>query len=149
MPHSLRFDANAVRRVVEHAKAAPEHMEFYGEKQGARVLLVKDEGIYLMSNGLPRDLMARPFDPSAPPPTANDSTSFVAYAMGYDPTKADRMAVWEKCREAVGGDDFSEPLLLDGFERGLADPQVNEFVITVTPKELTIHGIHRPTRKRT
>ena len=55
--------------------------------------LVHDDGIYLMSNGHPGLLV----DEAGP-------RHFVVYALGYDP-KSDP-DVWERSRDAVGGDDF-------------------------------------------
>ena len=39
------------------------------------------------------------------------AVSFVVYANGYNPEEAE---VYEECREAVGGDDFAETIILDG-----------------------------------
>lgn len=102
----LDFNIDEVKRIVAHAKAAPKHMAWYGEEQGAAVLLVKDEGIYLMSNGLP-------FDP-AEPGDARDVRRFVAYAKGFGPK-----AGYDKIRAAVGGDDFSEPIPAADFETAI------------------------------
>ena len=60
--------------------------------------LVKDHGIYLMSNGRP----GLPDDEDEP-----EGRSKIVYAIGYDPRTGD---VWDKCRDAVGGDDFSEEI---------------------------------------
>src|SRR5262245_3006027 len=107
---TLTFRVADVRRVVEHARRAATHEPFYGKRLGPRVTLVKDEGIYLMSMGLPRD-------------------SFVAYALGVDPEGQDPVALWLKCEQAVGSNDFSAPIPLDGFERALADPNVTRLTL--------------------
>ena len=127
----LRFDLAEVRRVVAHVQAAHEHRAYFSEKLGPRVYLVKDEGIYLMSSGMPRDLA----DPNSTDPRAE---SFVAYAKGYDPHTGDRSAIWEKCREAVGGDDFGEPLDLDDFVSALAAPNIKGLLIKVTPNHISL-----------
>lgn len=95
----LKFKKDDVRRVVEHAANAPSHnMGWESDTpEGPAVVLVKDDGIYLMSNGKPADIV-------------EDPTRFVAYARGYDPRDGD---VWDKCRAAVGGDDFGETIPLD------------------------------------
>lgn len=105
----LAFDPAAVRRIVAHAKAAPRHAAAFDEagKPGPAVVLVKDEGIYLMSNGLPRDL------------ASTGGRSFVAYAQGFDPTAQNRLDVWDRARDAVGGDDFAEHLPIEWFEEAL------------------------------
>jgi hypothetical protein len=61
---------------------------------------VKDRGIYLMSNAKVEDKDI---------PTTN-ADLHVVYATGYDPRQSD---VWEKCQDAVGGDDFCDQILLD------------------------------------
>ncbi len=77
------FDAVDVRRVVEHsitAKAQGGKTIGYDSKTGEAftepvdapaVMLVHDEGVYLMSNGQPRDV--------------SGERSFVAYARGCHP----------------------------------------------------------------
>lgn len=106
----LFFKADDVRRVVEHALNSKQHgdeLVKYDDdfnpitKPGrAAVLFVHDEGVYLMSNGEPRDLIEN----LDGPPTG----SFCAYARGCNP-KAD--ADWyDTARSLVGGDDFGETL---------------------------------------
>ena len=56
------------------------------------VLLVKDEGIYLMNA----------YAGGKPP----NKLGTVVFAESYDPTKDED--VWERSRQAVGGDDFGE-----------------------------------------
>lgn len=114
MPATLKFPADIVRTLLAHAFAAPGH-ELSFEQRAARygrkkmferqpgeerhgkpgLWLVKDDGIYLMSNGIPALLIE------------DDKPDHVcAYAKGYDPhVDGD---VWTACRNAVGGDDFSE-----------------------------------------
>ncbi len=98
-PCKLIFENKDVLRCVEHALAAPEHSMTYGyEGEPVPALSwVKDDGIYVMSNGRPHDLDERHTGPS--------EKCHVCYAKGYDPRTGD---VWDKCRDAVGGDDFSE-----------------------------------------
>ena len=56
--------------------------------------LVKDDGIYLMSGNTKTKLY-------------KNGRNRICYAEGYNPTEED---VWDKCRYAVGGDDFAEKL---------------------------------------
>ncbi|MEY9404422.1 hypothetical protein ABIF66_004276 [Bradyrhizobium japonicum] len=102
----LVFKAADVRRVVEHSLKAPKQGEMLVEYDrsgkaitkpvpAASVLLVHDQGVYLMSNGLPRDII-------------KDQSSFVAYARGCHPIANDDW--WETARALVGGDDFGETL---------------------------------------
>ena len=112
MPAILKFPADAVRDLLDHAFAASRHrltfaerMDIYGddvfdhqpneEKHGKPGLwLVKDHGIYLMSNGFPGQ------------PSGNGPDLQCVYAIGYDPHTDDD--VWQACRAALGGDDFCD-----------------------------------------
>jgi hypothetical protein len=100
----LIFEADDVRRVIEHSiNASTQQGKTIGHdpKTGKAitepvsapaVLLVHDEGLYLMSNGEPRDIVS-------------GVRSFVAYARGCHPF---RDLEWRtNARELVGGDDFS------------------------------------------
>lgn len=105
----LIFNADEVRRIVEHSINAPEQRKqlvdfddngrgLYADVAVPSVILVHDDGVYLMSNGTPRDIE----DP------AEGVRSFCAYAKDCNPHKdADW---WDRSRELVGGDDFSEVL---------------------------------------
>ena len=80
-----RFKAEDVRRVVEHSIAAPKQSEQVVEYvphttkpvEAPAVLLVHEQGVYLMSNGQPRDILGA---------DAADR-SFCAYAIGCHPEK--------------------------------------------------------------
>ncbi|MHB1524927.1 MAG: DUF3085 domain-containing protein [Candidatus Dormibacteria bacterium] len=86
--------------------------------------LVKDDGIYLMSNA---ELQGEPK---------------VVYAQGYDPKSGD---VWEKSRDAVGGDDMCEFVPADAFADVTAENCVAA-VVRVTPNALSF-GILQGTRQ--
>jgi len=60
--------------------------------------LVKDSGIYLMSGNTKSKLYSK------------KNGNRVCYAEGYNPKEED---VWDKCRYAVGGDDFAEKLVVN------------------------------------
>jgi len=98
------FKTKDVLRCVEHALAAPKWSMAYEE--GMRppapgLLFVHDQGVYLMSNGLPRDQR----DPADP-----ESNSYVAYAEGCNPNIGDFDDWYGTSRALVGGDDFAEVL---------------------------------------
>ena len=133
----LRFDMEQVAGLARHSRAAPERRmtiaqraEIYGEDRCATLQpgeerlappclwLVKDEGIYLMSPGIHPD--PGPGDRPTRPP--------VAYADGFDPTRDDRLAVWDRARDAVGGDDFAEAVPLEWVDAALA-ARSPEFVL--------------------
>lgn len=137
MAGTLTFKVNEVRRLVEHSKAAKKHTPSYEdlfnsayhrggkvvEKNGwpdrdnididkipAGLLLVKDQGVYLLSNGSPALLV----DPSA-------TRQVVAYAKEADPTSgAEFDDWWEAGQRIMGGDDCAETLPLTMFEPVLA-----------------------------
>ena len=98
----LRFANAGVRRCIEHALAAPDQGRAFGDLEPSppSLVLVKDDGIYLVSSGLP-------FDQDE---TRSEPYKFCVYAEGYDPRRGD---VWQSCQEAVGGDDFCESLPID------------------------------------
>jgi hypothetical protein len=105
------FDGTAVLELLKHAQAAPKTTSPYGltEDPGPGLFLVKDDGVYVMSNG----------EPHFP---GTDSRNKVVYARGYEAlpqtaTLEDRMNRYEKVRSAAGGDDFAEFLPAKSLEK--------------------------------
>lgn len=120
----LTFDLAKVKPLADHAAAAAEHSPTFGQhfdrkfwKEGigklsddaifksdgehldlskipAGLFLVKDRGIYLMSNGKP-GLMRE-----------DGKGHQVCYANGYDPEQDEEW--YDLACSAVGGDDFAE-----------------------------------------
>jgi hypothetical protein len=102
---TLRFDAADIRRVVEHSLAAETQAKSLrasttnqvpgtagGDAAVPAIVLARDRGVYMMSNGQPRDIV-------------EGERSFVAYALGCDP-RCDRD--WRSnSRELAGDDDFT------------------------------------------
>jgi len=96
------FDGIAILELLTHAKAAPRNLSPYGMTSdlGPGLMLVKDDGVYLMSNG----------EPGLP---GSETTNKVLYAQGYEALPAtasvdERMARYDKVRDAAGGGDFAE-----------------------------------------
>lgn len=129
----LTFKNSRVRRCVEHASNSKSFRNAYEQKAtGPSLWLVKDDGIYVMSNGFPAD--------------AEGERNYVVYAEGFDPRSNPN--VWEDCRDAVGGDDFCEviplySLLLEDILRHKAD-----LLITVSTSELRV-GVLFPSEEPT
>jgi Protein of unknown function (DUF3085) len=103
----LTFALIEVRAVAGHAVAAARHKKSFLEQQSPAwakpaLWFVGDEGLYLMSNGLP-----------AQPDPADPDRLLVAYARGFR-TAADKHAV----DEVIGGDDFVEVIPLLGPQPG-------------------------------
>ncbi len=98
------FKTEEVKRCVSHAMASTEwRMAYSTEPPRPALCFVHDDGVYVMSNGLPRDI-----PPGADPDKAR---TYVAYAKDCDRTKdADW---WENSRALVGGDDFVELIGVD------------------------------------
>lgn len=93
------FNTDDLQRSVVHATNSQEFNSGYETEHNTPALLfVKDEGIYLMSNGSPRDNLE------------GQEKSYVTYADGCNPTIDDHW--WETARELVGGDDFVEVIEL-------------------------------------
>ena len=86
------------------------------------VLIVKDDGVYLMSNGKPMlvDL-------------THGKRSVVAYAKGLDPS-----AGYGVIRAAVGGDDFSERLQVAAIREAIARaPGATTFVVELSEETIS------------
>jgi len=97
----LRFNAADVLRILEHSTKAPKQSDYYDEPiREPSFFLVKDDGIYLMSAGLPADTLEDP---------AHPERKFVAYAVDYDPRQTDPDTLWERTH-TLSPDDFAEPL---------------------------------------
>ena len=99
-------------------------------------MLVKDDGIYLMSNG----------EPHLP---CTDTVNKVIYARGYEALSAtasmeERMAHDDKIRNAVGGDDFAEFLPAASLVRPEGDGRLE---IELTSDKMSIFVVG-PTRSR-
>ncbi|MEU4418667.1 DUF3085 domain-containing protein [Nocardia salmonicida] len=104
----LRFPLSQVSTITEHAMAATEHSwpTWDDDKPNPvppALVWAKDQGTYLLSNGVPR-LLA---DPAKP-----DGSSQVVYALGYD-------SYFNFTDTAVGGDDFAEYISLTDEQDGV------------------------------
>lgn len=96
---------------------------------------MKDDGIYLMSNGEPRL-------------PGTETANKVVYARGYEavPSTAsmeERMARYDKVRDAVGGDDFAELIPAKSFSTLEPDGSVQ---IELSADKMMV-SIVRPPRK--
>jgi Protein of unknown function (DUF3085) len=87
------------------------------------VLLVHDEGVYLMSNGAPLDI-------------DEGECSFVACARGRDP-KADS-GWYDTARDLFGGDDFAECLPWAAEIKRQLDAGGQEIIIEISGDSLAL-----------
>ena len=83
------------------------------------VHIVKDDGIYVMVFHM------------------KPSSNVIAYAIGYNP-KIDGDEVWDKAREAVGGDDFGEEICTP--DNAAHYSTGTDFTVEVTETHLTLSG---------
>lgn len=104
----LSFAATEVDRIISHAQRCERFLQVHDTATTKpMVVLVGDQGVYLMSNGLPGDMHQPP------------STWFVAYAQGMNPgLDADW---WDTKRAVYGGDDGADALDLVDALRALLD----------------------------
>ena len=151
----LRFAGEGVARILAHAIESKQHRATYEEaykqlgkdwfdgKLSAEVLqdkipagltLVHDQGIYLMSNGLPRQLEV-----------AESEKSVVVYAEGCVPDNDANPGWWDHCRDLVGGDDFAEALPAEMFRSlGRAGDSKDQVVeIEITSRQVKVRIVPR------
>lgn len=125
------FKTDDVRRCVEHALNAPEWSMGWSEDPPApRLFFVHDQGVYVMSNGTPRDLI-------------NDgNNTYVAYAANCNPNTDEDW--WDNSRDLVGGDDFVETITVDR-DFLVKCGRYEELEVEITPTEMGVY-FNKPRR---
>lgn len=119
----LKFKTSEVKRVVAHTLSSTNwDMPYSDEAPKPAMLLVHDQGVYIMSNARPRDMV-------------DDKSAFCAYANGCDPRKDEDF--YEESRVRVGGDDFAEILPVTPNTLQLCD-EWKEMHIRVNAKSISI-----------
>ena len=123
----LKFKLSEVKPLVDHALAAQSHKPLSGGTPKPMLWIVKDAGVYLMSNGHPH--LHDPAKPDEP------DSSLVAYADGHDPRKGN---TWDADCEECGGDDFGEELC-DAAEVKRAIDEGRRFLkVAITPRQFKV-----------
>ncbi|AXY24047.1 hypothetical protein CD178_03303 (plasmid) [Komagataeibacter saccharivorans] len=155
----LHFDHALVARLLAHAQAASEHSPTYDQlddpaffkagvssrhptgadvdrtKIPAGLMLVGDNGIYLMSNGYP--ILGDP----------DGHGSLVAYASEADPrTRPDDW--YDVKRASFGGDDGAEFLSADTIRKALEATVGSRLWIDVTPARISCPYLASPQKNR-
>lgn len=92
----------------------------------ACLILVGDQGVYLMSNGTPPQLIKE-----------GENARVVAYARECDPTRNDH---WHDAKVSIfGGDDGSDPLPIDMFANILSTKKDSDtFRLCITAKTIKL-----------
>jgi len=141
----LRFKKSEVQVLLDHAKSATSHRDPYSNDRNAppALLLVGDDGVYLMSNGLPT-LLADGTEGSA----SADSKAYIVYAEECNPETMAFEDWWEVKNESFGGDDGVEFLEAETVEPGMdfdpeyfvieMDSEQSEFSILYSAAELEL-----------
>lgn len=157
MAGTLTFNVGQVRRLLGHAKAATEHQPSYEDlfepsfhlggkvkkdkngwpdsenidrtKVPAGLMLVADNGVYLMSNGTPSLLVEE-----------GKPNNVVAYARESDPTSSDGGDDWyDAKRRIMGGDDCVITMESRMFEPVLAVlPDDGKLEMRVTSRDIRV-----------
>lgn len=101
---------DTLKSIVAHAMSNPLGSTYGEPHKKPSIVLVKDDGAYIMSGSSERQL----------DPASDKGRSVVCYAEGHDPSKPSYS--WDKTQAACGGDDFAETLgaqfLADAIARG-------------------------------
>lgn len=122
---TLEFDGDDVREIFEHSRDSKQHRGVYGSKPEPALILVHDEGVYLMSAGLPA--LPRP----------EQKGNKVVYAKGCHPQLDEDW--YAEAQDLVGGDDFAEALPLSMFESIFAlDLQGINITLKLTATQITV-----------
>ena len=104
------FERAGVERLLQHARSATRHQRPYGSKRRAKpsLMLVGDEGVYLMSNGIPN--LSR---------DDGKAGSFVVYANEANPHTLPFETWWAAKRAGFGGDDGADHIALADLDGAL------------------------------
>ncbi|GLK53518.1 MULTISPECIES: DUF3085 domain-containing protein [Alphaproteobacteria] len=121
---------DALRAEVSAVNAAKEHKPFWGEEVGPGLMLVADQGVYLMG------WQVRPDTPAG-------QRAPVAFANGCHP---DGDPDWYDTKvRIIGGDDTAEFLPIDVFKD--LDASVREVRIDVTKRSFNVRLVGRRSRR--
>ena len=135
---TIRFRLDEVRPLARHALGCKQFRKTFVEEDEKRepepaLHLVHDDGVYIMSNGLPMDIVRE----------GKKARARVAYAESCDPRKDPGW--WEESRALVGGNDFVELLpLVESLRDAVFDEVMEMLVVEMTAERLTVKVTGRP-----
>jgi hypothetical protein len=125
----LKFSLKAIEPILAHSEAATTHGKCYDidgtDKPG--LWFVKDSGVYLMSNGQPRQI----------DPEGDGERSLVAYAKGHNPTVDGN--TWDADRAECGGDDFGEFIEAAFFRKAINEGRA-QIIIRIRAKSFSLEA---------
>lgn len=119
----FHFTLKDLLPMIEHAKASPDHTMPFGyeeTKKGPGLLLVKDSGVYLLSNGTPRQMADGSIATEK-----QEGSSLVVYADGFGKD------TW------ISGDDYVEFFDLETFTSAIAEG-ADAIAFDVTPNAIKV-----------
>lgn len=121
-----RFKTKELKRCIEHAMASTEFLSSDEKITEPGFLFVHDAGVYIMSNGQPRDVVEVTED------NETRSHTYVVYAKNCNPAVDEDW--WDNAQELVGGNDFAEfiPLGPDPSQLLKLCDDFEEYVIDIT-----------------
>lgn len=103
MTRIVFLDIEAIKELYKHVKACKHFRKNYDGEEVQALSFVHDQGLYLMSTGIPH--LEHPDKPES---------SKVVYAVGCHPDEDDEW--WDTSCELVGGDDFAEYIPVASFD---------------------------------
>lgn len=130
----LHFNKQKVKQILAHSLESTNHVALDGEGSTAcpGLHLVGEEGIYLMSNGIPSqrsDGSSGIISPQTP--------RLVVYAVECDPTRMEFEDWWKNKKKSFGEDDDIEFIDASEFQSALK-LEGEWLVIDLTPEEITV-----------
>ena len=120
---TLTFKSKEFPRMMEFMRNNDRKIPYGENTKDFGLHLVKDDGIYLMAGTVQADWME------------HLRKCHVIYAQGFSPKTKD---LWEKCRDAVGGDDFVEWIPLSNSMVNML-ARNGHMKIRLTPKQVEIN----------
>lgn len=114
----LHFLKQDVQRLLEHTKNSKSHVPIYGDESTNQpgLLIVANEGIYLVSNGIPGLFKDGALGLSTP-----DNPAFVTYAIECNPNTLHEEE-WRRVKNELFDSDDVEFLETDFIEAALLRP---------------------------
>lgn len=124
----LHFDPEKVEKLIRHTYNAKDHKVIYGNKASKKpgLWLVGDDGIYLMSNGIP-----------SLPENKSTTSQFVVYADECNPKVQDVDEWWAVKERTFGPDDGCDFIDLSKINYDI-NAKLCNFAVLCTPSKLNV-----------